>query len=118
MNKPATVQIKARDVKPYHYRLWCSIMDGEPFANEIVGVCRTDDGEHLTFMLDSHNFMCNLDPDEELELVPRSPEPGSYLAKKFEDWALPDPPPRKIRCEKCGAEFLPPPTQPEKGRKA
>lgn len=67
--KPETQQVRASDVKPYEWSQWCRIEDGEPFANEIVHVRPADDGIHLWFMLDSHNFM-KVKPDDMLELIP------------------------------------------------
>lgn len=68
---PETKKVKARDVKPYEWALWCSIMGSEPFANDIVSVHPSECGAYLWFMLDSHNFL-KATPDEELELIPLS----------------------------------------------
>ena len=71
---PKMVKLKALDVKPHHFALWCRIEDGEPFENEIVSRRWSDDGQKITFMLGTHNFFF-ASPDEEVELVPipRSP---------------------------------------------
>jgi hypothetical protein len=68
-DKPQTVAVRAGDVKPYEWAQWCRIEDSEPFANEIVSVCPADDGVHLWFMLDSHNFL-KAHPEEVLDLIP------------------------------------------------
>lgn len=53
---PELHSVRAIDIVPYHAALWCSIGDGEPFANEIVGHKWADDGsDTIWFMLDSHN---------------------------------------------------------------
>jgi hypothetical protein len=72
--KPPTVKIKAIDAKPHRYALWCSVAgedgkQGAPFANEIGPRSWSDDGQHIWFMLDTHNFF-KAKPDEELELIP------------------------------------------------
>jgi hypothetical protein len=68
---PPTTTIKAIDVKPHYWAQWCTI-EGypEPFANTIVSVKWSEDGQHLWFMLDTHNFL-KASPDEELELIPQ-----------------------------------------------
>ncbi|MFA5053441.1 MAG: hypothetical protein WC565_05245 [Parcubacteria group bacterium] len=62
------VTLKAIDVRPYAYALWCCIEDGVPFANDIV--CRrwSDDGKHIWWMLDTHNF-AKYEPDELVEVI-------------------------------------------------
>lgn len=69
VEKPEMCRVKARDVVPYHWALWCSIEDGKPFANEIVHVSWSDDGERIWFGLETHNAF-SAGPDEEVELVP------------------------------------------------
>jgi hypothetical protein len=66
---PEMRKVLARDVVPYEWALWCSIEDGEPFANAIESVKWSDDGQHLWYLLGTHNFY-KADPDKELELVP------------------------------------------------
>lgn len=80
MTEPETKQVKAIDVVPYHWALWCSIEGGKPFANPIVAARWLDDGR-LSFMLDSHNFY-SAEADELLELVP---EDVSKLPKSMVD---------------------------------
>lgn len=87
MSDPKTVKVKARDVVPYLYGDWSSVADGEPFANQIVRIRWSEDGEHLWFGLDSHNFM-KARPDEVLELVPMEPR-GMLAKKKADQWVLP-----------------------------
>lgn len=64
------VKMKAIDVKPNHWAIWCVHDEGgEPFVNPIGPRKWTDDGERICFMLDSFNFL-KAAPDEELEVVP------------------------------------------------
>jgi len=66
---PQIIKVRALDAIPYHYGVWCTVGDEpKPFVNEIVTRRWSEDGKHIWFMLDSHNFM-KADPDEELELV-------------------------------------------------
>ncbi len=90
MAEPESVKIPARDVVPYLYGFWSSVAGGDPFANQIVHMRWSEDGEHLWFGLDTHNFM-KARPDEVLELVPMEPmEPLGMLAKKkAAEWVLP-----------------------------
>jgi len=75
------VMVRAQDVVPYHYALWCSFRGGEPFANPICQVEWSEDGSYLYFLLDSHNTY-RVEADAEVELVLREPSPGeaSYAA--------------------------------------
>ncbi len=67
--EPKTEKVRALDVKPYRWGIWCSIEGGEPFANEIVGLRWSEDGRYLWFMLESHNFD-RFEPEQILDLVP------------------------------------------------
>jgi len=88
---PTFVTVRARDVKPYHHGLWSST-GGEPFANCICGVKWSEDGEHLRFMLESHNFF-EAAPDEEVEVVDLTNNPvWEWSRKKHAEWVLPPPP--------------------------
>ena len=69
MDTPEMVKIRAIDVKPYHYFLWCRIGNGEPFANEIVYRKWSDDGKRIVFGLETHNYYF-AEPDEMMELIP------------------------------------------------
>lgn len=91
--KPQTVKVDARDIKPYFYSLWCSIEDGAPFPNPIVGMQWSEDGEHLWLMLESHNFY-RCKPDEVLDLVAEEPE-SEYIRAKYSNWKLPPKPEAK-----------------------
>ena len=67
---PKKIRVKAIDVIPYRWSLWCTVGDcPDPFANEIVRRRWSEDGQHIWFMLESHNFL-KAAPDDELELVP------------------------------------------------
>ena len=88
---PTFVTVRARDVKPYHYGIWSST-GGEPFANCICGVKWSEDGKHLWFMLESHNFF-EAAPDEEVEVVDLTSNPvWGWSRKKHAEWVLPPPP--------------------------
>ena len=67
--RPPSQKVKAIDVKPYRWALWCVVDGGPPFANEIVHRVWTDSGRRIAFGLDSHNGF-TADPDEELDLIP------------------------------------------------
>lgn len=84
MAEPVTVQIRARDVRPYHYALWCSVGGSPPFANDIVHVGWHSDGR-VVWMLDSFNFDFH-DPDEVIELVVVEPSPT--MAAMYGAWEL------------------------------
>ena len=92
--EPESVTLKARDLKPYHYGLWSSIEGGKPFSNTICSIRWSEDGEHLWFMLESHNFY-KVAPDEDIEVIPeRSP----YSQDRYAEWVLPPPPkPRRTQ---------------------
>lgn len=72
-SKPETKKVKAIDVIPFRWALWCTIEDGEPFLNVIVARRWFEPDEpgpaRIGFMLDSHNFLIAF-ADEKLELVP------------------------------------------------
>ena len=74
MEKPETKMMKARDVVPGEYGIWCTVGGGEPFVNGIELVSWSDDFEKLWFMLGTHNFY-SAKPDEEIEVVPTGREP-------------------------------------------
>lgn len=67
--KPATQRVRAIDVKPYRWALWCQIGNGAPFANEIVYRRWSDDGKVIWFGLDNHTGY-RAEPDKELDLIP------------------------------------------------
>lgn len=107
MIKPATVRVRARDVKPYHYALWSST-GGEPFANAIVHVRWSDDGTFLWFGLDSHNFY-TAGPDDFVDLIDLSGRPEwEHNRKRHEAWILPPPGewPRNVRLHQATVEEL------------
>jgi len=41
---PAIVRLRALDVTPYRFGLWCSVGGGEPFANMICHRAWSDEG--------------------------------------------------------------------------
>lgn len=66
---PTIIQVRAIDVKPNHYGIWCSIAGRKPFINPIVLRRWSEDGQQISFMLDSHNFQfCKW--DEMMDVVP------------------------------------------------
>lgn len=88
---PTFVSVRARDVKPYHYAIWCSIEGGQPFANAICHVRWSEDGHFLWFGLDSHNSY-KADPDEVLELIDLAGvESWERSRQRHKDWTLPPP---------------------------
>lgn len=95
--KPETVMVKAPEVKPYHYGLWCSIEDGKPFVNTFVGAKWSDDGSKVLYMLDTHNFL-SVAHDEMVEVVPLNP--SKYCAEKYGNWNI-GPRPGVGNCENC-----------------
>lgn len=83
--EPECVQIRAVDVRPYHYGVWCTVGGGELHTNPIVAMKWSEDGTQIVFMLDSHNFMFE-DPNTVLELVPL--EPSAYAKEKYGAWHI------------------------------
>jgi hypothetical protein len=65
---PQQIEIRAIDIVPYEHALWCSIGDSKPFANTIEHRGWDDDGEHIWFMLGTHNFY-KAAPDELVRVV-------------------------------------------------
>ncbi len=76
-NEPAFEEVRARDVVPYTWGIWCSIEGSAPFVNEIVAARWSEDGEHIWFMLESHNFE-KATPAQAMRLV-RLPPNNSRL---------------------------------------
>lgn len=73
MSDPEFRSVRAIDVVPYHWGIWCTVQgDPNPFVNHIVGATWSDDGKHIWWMLESHNFQ-KAEPDEMVELVPIEP---------------------------------------------
>ena len=102
--KPEFVKVLARAVVPYFYGFWSSVAGGEPFANQIVHMRWSEDGEHLWFGLETHNTV-KARPDEVLDLVPMSPG-GPSARKRADEWVLPPRPflgldPLAVRAVKC-----------------
>ena len=79
MNTPETKKVRAIDVKPHFWGIWCTVGDcKDPFVNEIVSRKWSDDHKTIWFMLESHNFS-EAAPDEEMELVPLDPKRSGYV---------------------------------------
>jgi hypothetical protein len=81
MTTPETKPIRAIDVIPYRWGVWCQIENGKPFTNVIEHLSWSDDGQHIWFALGTHNFH-KAEPYEMLDLVPC--EPG-IMSSKFMD---------------------------------
>lgn len=86
---PEMVKVKATEVKPYHYGVWCSIEGREPFTNPICVTKWSEDGKRVRFMLETHNFD-SAEPDEILDLVPLNPD--AWHAQKYSHWTIGPPP--------------------------
>ncbi len=102
---PATEKVRAIEVQPYRWGLWCRI-EGlkDPIVNQIVVKGWSDDGKTMHFMLDSHNFMTGIDPDEMLDLVPvDDPYAPKTDRETWQDFAARRPTP-KPTCPVCGSE--------------
>jgi len=83
------VSVRAQDVVPYFYALWCSVGGSDPFANPICGGTWSADGTKIYLFLDTHNVYC-VDAEATLDLVPREPSPGERAYA--ETWKLPQRP--------------------------
>jgi hypothetical protein len=84
MTTPETKKVRAIDVVPYRWGLWCTVGDSKPFVNDIEGVSWSDDGQHIWFMLGTHNFY-KAEPNEIVELVPCEPVTMSEAFMKEEE---------------------------------
>ncbi len=67
--KPRTEMVRAIDIVPYQYAIWCTVAGSQPFENEIVSRKWSEDGKRIWFMLESFNFY-DADPTECVEVVP------------------------------------------------
>ena len=107
--EPEFVNVLGIDVIPYQYAVWCSIRDGEPFANPIVSRRWSDDGEFIWFMLDSHNF-AKCKPDEVMGHVVRhltkyTPAVNAANAHLYDNALFLERRPKpKTTCPHCGKE--------------
>ena len=108
--EPELVEVRALDIVVYEAAIWCSIEDGKPFANTIEHRGWSDDGEHIWFMLGTHNFY-KAAPDDMVKVVqlPRTErrEPKSLFAPvhglQFDNEAfLRARPKHKVACASCG----------------
>lgn len=84
------VTVKAIDVSPMSYGLYCSVGNYDPFVNPICHRSWSECGTKIWFMLDSHNFISAL-PDEELKLVKlnnhsrNETEQKKFLAARYDE---------------------------------
>lgn len=88
----APVKIRARDVRPYHFAIWCSVGGGKPHANTIALVKWSETWQQIVFCLESLNFDFR-DPDEIVELIPVVP--SAFAAERYgpdSGWTLEEPP--------------------------
>lgn len=113
--RPETKRIKARDVRPYHWGIWCTVGDDpKPFVNSIEGRSWSDDGSKIWFMLGTHNFHCAA-PDEELDLVAVE---ASWPMISDTEWEreqvrfFAERPVPTVACPTCGHKPPPPPQRP------
>lgn len=100
---PEMKQVRALDVVPHEWAVWCTVEKSQPFANKVVSVKWSEDGESLWFMLGSFNFL-NAKPDEMLDLVPHEatyPPKHERVAKHKEAIAAR---PKKMECPRCKGE--------------
>lgn len=52
MTTPATKQVRAIDVRPYQWAIWCTVgRDTRPFANAIESRRWSEDGQTIWFLL-------------------------------------------------------------------
>jgi hypothetical protein len=64
------IKVRAIDIRPYQYALPCQLgKNGNHVLNEICIRRWRQDGEGLTFMMDSHNFFF-ANPHDLIEVVP------------------------------------------------
>jgi hypothetical protein len=99
MNAPKTERVRAIDVKPYEWGIWCTVGGhSEPFVNAIEGRRWSEDGARIWFTLSTLNFQ-DAAPDEEMDLVPMPPSrfapfdsQEAFLAKR---------PPLTMQCPAC-----------------
>jgi phosphopantothenate-cysteine ligase/phosphopantothenoylcysteine decarboxylase/phosphopantothenate--cysteine ligase len=82
-NQPKIVSKKAIDINPYFHSVYCTL-DGveKPFCNDIVARRWNDNGK-ITFMLETHNFLTDIDPEDEIRIVEE--KPGQYYIDKEEE---------------------------------
>lgn len=67
---PAHQFVKAIDVRPYRWGVWCTIGDRPtPFVNVIESCRWSEDGRKIWWMLGTHNTQLAA-PEEMVELVP------------------------------------------------
>lgn len=103
--EPTQITMKAIDVVPHKYGLWCSVGNGEPYVNPFCHRKWSEDGESIWFMLESHNFY-NAKPDEDMKVVERELSDwelstwSSLSAKDAEEMAKRPMPPED--CPHCG----------------
>ena len=91
-------RVKVLDVIPYRHGVYCSIEDGKPFVNDIVGRQWSEDGEKVIFMLETHNFL--FEPfGGEMDVVSLTPKHCGPV-KSAEDFILERPKPTK-KCKAC-----------------
>lgn len=110
MSAPEQIEVRAIDVVPYEHAIWCSVGGGEPFSNTIELRSWSEDGEHIWFMLGTHNFY-KAKPDEMVRVVVVAPRGErkelrpvfSIDAPQFdnEGFLAKRPKPRSV-CEHCG----------------
>ena len=68
IEEPEQVEVRAIDIVPYEAAIWCSVADSKPFANTIEHRSWSEDGQHIWFMLGTHNFY-KAEPDAMVKVV-------------------------------------------------
>lgn len=102
------VKVKAIDILPNHYALWCSV-GGDPFPNDIGERQWSDDGEFIYFILESLNTL-RLRPDQEASLIKLNPSDEVKVREEGRQAAFVASRPKKVeRCQTItsGAVCLP-----------
>jgi hypothetical protein len=97
--EPEFEAVRAIDVRPYRWGVWCSIEGGEPFVNVIESRKWSDDGQGIWFCLGSHNFL-SAKPAEKLKLV--LVDPSKWAPVDNQEEFLAQRPTPTIKCSACG----------------
>jgi hypothetical protein len=66
--EPEQVELRALDIVPYEAAIWCTVGGGKPFANTIEHRSWLDDGQHIWFLLGTHNTY-KAAPDDMVRVV-------------------------------------------------
>lgn len=101
MPDPDEIELRALDIVPYRFGIWCTVAGSLPFVNPIVHRSWSEDGEYLWFMLDSHNFH-KAKPDDMVKVVPLDCRHDHFDPKQSDNDAfLAARPKPKHKCAHC-----------------